>query len=110
MLFAFALAFAACLAFSLAMDRHLRQVWPQRRPSRTWVAACHGGGGLLLTAAALTCIQLLGIATGLVYFCGLLTLVVTLLALFYSYRPLWLASMPWAMPPLVLFEGYRVFC
>jgi hypothetical protein len=93
MLLAFLLTFAACTAFSLAMDRHLRQVWPGRSHSRHSIVIYRCCGILFLMTATYICAQRQGLATGLVSICGLATLSVTLLALLFSYRPRWLAHM-----------------
>lgn len=106
MLLAFALACAACIAFSFAMDRHLRQVWPQRRNSRQSNIYFRAGGTLLLSASAVTCCLLQGVGTGLASLFGLLTAALVLVAVLLAYYPRGLLIMVWSAPLLVVLQVF----
>lgn len=87
MLFAFALAYATCMALSLAMNRHSQQVWPNHKLSPRKVTLLRNGGWLLLILTFAYCTKLEGIAVGLVLVLGLFSAAACLLSLLLHYAP-----------------------
>jgi len=76
-------------AVTLSMPTHYRQLRPEHRPlsyPAQWCFRLVGFGGLGLGAAL--CIQLQGLALGLVGYLAMLTVAALLVALLLSYRPL----------------------
>lgn len=104
MLLAFVLTCTACIAFCFAMDRHLRQIWPQRRNSRQSLICFRSGGTLLLCASTVVCFQQQGIATGVVSLFGLLTAALAVVALLLAYYPRGLLAITWLTPVLVALQ------
>lgn len=87
MLIAFALAYATCLALSLAMNRHFQQLWPMQKLSPHVAIILRNGGWLLLALTFFYCVKLEGIATGLVMVLGLFSAAACLLSLLLHYAP-----------------------
>jgi len=87
MLFAFALAYATCMALSLAMNRHFQQVWPKQKPSSRIVILLRNSGWLLLILTITYCAKLEGVAVGLVLVLGVFSAAASLLSLLLHYAP-----------------------
>lgn len=87
MFFAFALAYATCIALSLAMSRHFKQVWPNHTLSPRMAVCLRNAGWLLLVSTLIYCTKLEGIAVGLVLLPALLTAAACMLALLLQYAP-----------------------
>src|SRR5688572_32982017 len=81
MLIAFALAYATCMALSLAMTRHFQQVWPRQKLSPRLATLLRNGGWMLLVLTLVYCAKLEGIAVGLVLLLGLFSAAAFLLSL-----------------------------
>lgn len=86
----FAAAYTGLIALSLAMDRHYRQLCPQRAPPSAvarhlWRTA---GWGLLALSVALA-LQTWGKSVGIVAWFGVLTACLLLLVWLLAYRPHW---------------------
>jgi hypothetical protein len=87
MLIAFALAYASCMALSLAMTRHFQQVWPKQKLSPRSVTLLRNCGWLLLILTLVYSAKLEGIAVGLVLVLGLFSAAAFLLSLLLHYAP-----------------------
>ena len=87
MLIAFALAYATCMALSLAMTRHFKQVWPRQKLSPHLATLLRNGGWVLLVLTLIYCAKLEGIAAGLVLALGLFSAAACLLSLLLHYSP-----------------------
>lgn len=87
MLIGFALAYATCMALSLALNRHFHQVWPQQKLSPPLAIGLRNTGWLLMVLTFIYCVKFQGIATGLVLVSGLFSAAACLLALLLHYAP-----------------------
>ncbi|MRX06392.1 DUF3325 family protein [Pseudoduganella sp. FT25W] len=83
---AFALCFAGMAAFSLAIDRHHRQVYGDDAPARKRYLL-RVAGTLLLVAAIVPCVLLWGGGAGFVAWIGMLTIGALLAASMLPYWP-----------------------
>lgn len=87
-LLAFVLSLVGFAALALAMNRHHHQLW-QRYPSvlARWSLRAMGWVGLLLSLLA--CAEHEGWPVGTVLWCGLLTAAALLVAMFFTYGPVY---------------------
>lgn len=90
-LLAFTLTFIGFLALSLSMKRHFLQYRPQHiNTSLPPIFLFRIIGYLLLIFAATLCMVDQGVAVGLVFWVGLITLAALLQSLLLTYRPQWI--------------------
>jgi len=87
MLIALFLTYCAFTLLCVAMPRHWQQLWPQQPSSKRQQQWLRLVGWLLLCTSAILCIYLKGPGNGLVWFCGLLSASVFILALLLVYAP-----------------------
>jgi hypothetical protein len=84
----FALTFMGFVMLSQAMPRHYSQARLQRKnPPKKHQFVLRTSGSACLIAACVICTTSKGIAVGLVYWTGLITLAVFILTLFLTYYP-----------------------
>lgn len=86
----FVFIFTGFFALSLAMKRHYQQIWPHRnQPGRNQIIFLQITGYTCLLVAGIVCMASQGIAVGLVFWTGLLTLAALLQSLLLSYWLQW---------------------
>ncbi len=86
----FMLVFIGFIALSFAMKRHFLQLCPQSKKRPEWqVITFRIIGCICLILACMLCVVSQGIAVGLVYWTGLLTIAALVQTLLLSYRPQW---------------------
>ncbi len=86
----FMLVFMGFIALSLAMKRHFLQICPQIKKCPEWqVTTFRVIGCICLVSACLLCVISQGLAVGLVYWTGLLTIAALVQTLLLAYRPQW---------------------
>ena len=87
MLIAIALAYATCMALSLAINRHFQNVWPGKKLSTGGAILLRNSGWLLLILTLVYCANLEGAAVGLILALGLFGAIACLVALLLHYAP-----------------------
>lgn len=88
--FAFALAYAGMTGFSLAMDRHRRQLRPDAGPATARErSAWRCGGWVSMVFSCWASMLAWGPAVGLVAWFGVLMIATLLLVLLLPYAPVW---------------------
>ena len=86
------LCFSGMAAFSLAIDRHHRQVYGDDAPSRKRYLL-RTGGTALLALAMLPCLLLWGAGAGFIAWTGMLTIGALLAAVLLPYWPARIAAL-----------------
>lgn len=107
MAFGFSLTFVGFLLLSLAMKRHYRQLrGKQAVLADRQVVAFRAVGVCCLVSASAICIVSCGVALGLVYWAGFVTVTALIQALLLNYRTQWLIGcVLMALAASVVFEG-----
>lgn len=89
----FAMSFAACLALSLGMERHSRQV-AGSAVSSTRRRSLRCAGGLLLAATLALALSRHSASIAITLCLGWLSMAAFLLIALYTWKPHWLAQRP----------------
>jgi hypothetical protein len=87
MLITYTLAYCSFLSFSMAMNKHVQQMFPHKKWLPLPVTLVRSVGWILFAVALLYCSTQYGAATAMVILLGLSSVAVMLLALLLNYRP-----------------------
>ena len=77
----FLIALAGAVLLSVSMKKHYRQLFPERTLTVAMSRVLRAAGYLLLVASAWACVSTKGVAVGLTWFAGLLTVAFFTLAI-----------------------------
>lgn len=92
MLMNFALAYCTCVLFSIAMNRHGAQIFPERKLPPTGTKILASSGWLLLVITAALCMKQQGVGTGLAVLVGIFSAAIFVLALLLNYAARWVPA------------------